>query len=68
MSNQITLTFPDNTSRQFSKGTTLMDVAEGIGSRLAQDAVAGKINGRITDLTESIKSDAEIVIVTGDTP
>ena len=52
MSNQITLTFPDNTSRQFPKGSTLLDVAEGIGSRLAQDAVAGKINGLIESRVE----------------
>ena len=67
MKNQITLTFPDNSTRMYPSGTTLLEVAESIGTRLAKDAVAGKINGKLTDLTESIKTDADINIVTGDT-
>ena len=51
----------------YPKGTTLLEVAESIGTRLAKDAVAAKINGKLTDLTESINTDADINIVTGDT-
>ena len=67
MKNQITLTFPDNSTRVYTSGTTLLEVAESIGTRLAKDAVAAKINGKLTDLTESINTDADINIVTGDT-
>ena len=67
MKNQITLTFPDNSTRVYTSGTTLLEVAESIGMRLAKDAVAAKINGKLTDLTESINTDADINIVTGDT-
>ena len=51
----------------YPSGTTLLEVAESIGTRLAKDAVAAKINGKLTDLTESINTDADINIVTGDT-
>ena len=67
MKNQITLTFPDNSTRVYTSGTTLLEVAESIGTRLAKDAVAAKINGKLTDLTEPINTDADINIVTGDT-
>ena len=50
----------------YPTGTTLHEVAESIGTRLAKDAVAAKINGKLTDLTESINTDADINIITGD--
>ncbi|HJL79469.1 MAG TPA: threonine--tRNA ligase, partial [Candidatus Marinimicrobia bacterium] len=64
--NQITLTFPDNSTRTYPTGTTLLEVAESIGTRLAKDAVAAQINGKLTDLTEAIDIDADINIITGD--
>jgi threonyl-tRNA synthetase len=64
--NQITLTFPDNSTRTYPTGTTLLEVAESIGTRLANDAVAAQINGKLTDLTEAIDIDADINIITGD--
>ena len=66
MKNQITLTFPDNSTRMYPTGTTLLEVAESIGTRLAKDAVAAQINGKLTDLTEAIDIDADINIITGD--
>ncbi len=66
MKNQITLTFPDNSTRTYPTGTTLLEVAESIGTRLAKDAVAAQINGKLTDLTEAIDIDADINIITGD--
>ena len=66
MKNQITLTFPDNSTRMYPTGTTLLEVAESIGTRLAKDAVAAQLNGKLTDLTEAIDIDADINIITGD--
>ncbi len=66
MKNQITLTFPDNSTRMYPTGTTLLEVAESIGTRLAKDAVAAQINGKLTDLTKAIDTDADINIITGD--
>jgi threonyl-tRNA synthetase len=50
----------------YPKGTTLLEVAESIGTRLAKDAVAAQLNGKLTDLTEAIDIDADINIITGD--
>jgi len=50
----------------YPTGTTLLEVAESIGMRLAKDAVAAQLNGKLTDLTESIDIDADINIITGD--
>ena len=50
----------------YPTGTTLLEVAESIGTRLAKDAVAAQINGKLTDLTDSIDIDADINIITGD--
>ena len=66
MKNKITLTFPDNSTRMYPTGTTLLEVAESIGTRLAKDAVAAQLNGKLTDLTEAIDIDADINIITGD--
>ena len=50
----------------YPTGTTLLEVAESIGTRLAKDAVAAQINGKLTDLTKAIDIDADINIITGD--
>ena len=50
----------------YPSGTTLLEVAESIGMRLAKDAVAAQLNGKLTDLTEAIDIDADINIITGD--
>ena len=48
----------------YPTGTTLLEVAESIGMRLAKDAVAAQLNGKLTDLTEAIDIDADINIFT----
>ena len=50
----IKITFPDGSVREFEKGTTSMQVAESISSRLAQDVLAAKVNGEVWDLTRPI--------------
>lgn len=46
----ITLKLPDGSARQVVPGTRPRDVAESIGKRLAQAAVAAKVNGEVVDL------------------
>ena len=46
----VTLKLPDGSTRQVAPGTRPRDVAESIGKRLAQDAIAAKVNGEIVDL------------------
>ena len=65
---QITVTLPDNSTRSYDGGVTPQEIAESIGSRLAQDAIAAQVNGQSVDLNVSIGADAEIAILTGDSP
>jgi threonyl-tRNA synthetase len=52
-----TLKLPDGSSRQVSPGTRARDVAESIGKRLAQAAIAAKVNGTILDLDRTLPDD-----------
>ncbi len=64
----ITITFPDKTTRSYPVGVTPMEIAESIGERLAIATVAAKIDDVLVDATYSIQNDARVNIVTGDTP
>ena len=64
----VTVTLPDGTTRQVPKGTTLRAIAESIGPRLAQAALAGKIDGQVVDLGRPVERDAAIEIVTPKSP
>ena len=59
----IKITFPDGSVREFAKGTSSMQIAESISSRLAQDVLAAKVNGQIWDLTRLIDTDATIELL-----
>ena len=65
---QITVTLPDNSTRSYDGGVTPQEIAESIGSRLAQDALAAQVNGQPVDLTVPIETDVELAILTGDSP
>jgi len=65
---QITVTLPDNSTHSYDSGVTPQEIAENIGSRLAQDALAAQVNGQSVDLNIPIEADAEIAIITGDSP
>jgi len=56
----IKITFPDGSVREFAKGTTGLQVAESISSRLAQDVLAVTVNEQIWDLTRPIETDATL--------
>ena len=53
----LTLKLPDGSARQVAPGTRPRDVAESIGKRLAQAAVAAKVNGEIVDLNRELPTD-----------
>ncbi len=50
----VTLRLPDGSTKQVPEGTTARAVAEGIGKRLAQAAVAAKVDGTIVDLDREL--------------
>jgi len=62
----ISLKFPDGSARDFKPGVTGRDVAESIAKSLAKKAVAVELDGKLRDLAEPIKGDAEIRIITRD--
>ncbi|HEX3149342.1 MAG TPA: threonine--tRNA ligase [Gemmataceae bacterium] len=53
----ITLKLPDGSARQVAPGSRPRDVAESIGKRLAQAAVAAKVNGEIVDLAREFPTE-----------
>lgn len=63
---KIKLTFPDNSKKEFEKGTSALKIAETISPRLAQDALAVEINGAIRDLSTPLVEDASIRFFTFD--
>ncbi len=59
----IKITFPDGASKEFSKGTTALEIATGISRGLAEEAVTAKVNGVLYDLTRPIESDATLQLL-----
>src|SRR4030067_810375 len=60
----IRLRLPDGSEKRYSRGISGQEVAEKIGSRLAKDALAIKIDGRLQDLNIPLDNDAAVEIVT----
>ena len=61
---EITLTLPDGSQRQAMAGTTPLEVARSIGRRLADEAIAARVNGDLVDLTRPLEHDATLEILT----
>ena len=66
--NAVTITLPDGSTRSIPCGSTVREVAAKIGPRLAKDAWAGKLDGRVVDLKTPIESDASVEILTAKSP
>ena len=64
MSDLITLTLPDGSSREVVRGTTPAQVAMSIGPGLAKAALAARIDGEMRDLSRPIEADAKFALVT----
>ena len=56
----ITITFPDNSTRQYDAGVTPLQIAESISPRLAQDILAASVNGQEWDIARPIDEDATV--------
>ncbi len=50
--------------KTFPKGTTVYEIAESIGKRLAKDALVAKVDGEIVDLDFKITKDSSLEILT----
>ncbi|MBN2420946.1 threonine--tRNA ligase [Candidatus Woesearchaeota archaeon] len=58
------IVFPDSSKKEFSKGTTGLEIAKSIGERLAMAAVAIEVSGVLQDLNQKIEKDAKVRIIT----
>src|SRR5271169_1328425 len=61
---EITITLPDGSQRKVAAGSTPLDVARDIGTRLADAAIVAKVNGELADLTKPLSTDSALQILT----
>lgn len=64
----IQITFPDGAVREFEQGVKVEEIASSISSSLKKNALAGKVNGKVVDLSYAIEEDAEVEIVLPNSP
>ena len=62
------ITLPDGSKRTLDEGATVYDLAASIGAGLARDAVAGKVDGMLVDLSTELTDGATVEIVTTKSP
>ena len=60
----ISVTLPDGSQREIPQGSTALDVATAIGSRLAKAAIAAVVNGELVDLGREVPDKSSVSVVT----
>ena len=58
------ITLPDGSVRSFDHPVTVAEVAASIGAGLAKAALAGRVGGRLVDLSHLLDTDADLAILT----
>ncbi|NMG33126.1 threonine--tRNA ligase [Azoarcus sp. TTM-91] len=58
------ITLPDGSIRSFDHPVTVGEVAASIGAGLAKASLAGRVDGKLVDLSHRIETDAQLAIVT----
>ena len=64
----VAITLPDGSKREFDAPVTVADIAASIGAGLAKAALAGKVDGKLVDLSHVVAADAAGSIITGKDP
>jgi len=64
----IQVTLPDGAVKAVPAGTTVGQIARAIGPGLAKSALAGKVDGKVVDLSRPVERDARLEIVTPKSP
>jgi len=59
-----TIILPDGKQRSFPEPVTVAEIAASIGAGLARAALAGRVDGRLVDLSHVVDQDAALSIVT----
>ncbi len=62
------ITLPDQSKKSFDSEITVEEVASSIGKGLARAALAGRVDGQLVDLSETIDRDVELSILTNKDP
>jgi threonyl-tRNA synthetase len=60
----INITLPDGSQRSFEAPVTVHELAASIGPGLAKAALAGKVDGKLVDVSHSLDHDVAVEIVT----
>ena len=60
----VAITLPDGSVKNFEGNTTVMEVAQSIGTGLAKATVAGRVDGHLVDANDPIAHDAKVEIIT----
>ncbi len=64
----VKVTLKDGTIKEFPLGTTVAEVSESISRGLAKAALSARVNGKVVDLSQILGNDAELEIITFDSP
>jgi threonyl-tRNA synthetase len=64
LTQQLTLTLPDGSTRQVEPGTKPIEVVRGIGERLARDAIAVEVDGQVQDLMTPLRASGTFRVLT----
>ncbi len=62
----IKITFPDGNQKDYDIGINCMQIAESISRGLAKNAIATKINGKMSDMSTIVNQDSSIIFYTHD--
>ncbi|MBL8994236.1 MAG: TGS domain-containing protein, partial [Spirochaetia bacterium] len=60
----IQITLPDGSVKEFSPGSTSLDIAKSISEGLARNVLASSVNGQVWDLNRPIKENASVKLLT----
>ena len=60
----VNIRLPDGSQRSFPGPVTVGEVAQSIGPGLAKAALAGRVDGKLVDVSHRVEGDADLAIVT----
>lgn len=56
----IKITFPDGSVKEFPKGITSLEIAASISKGLAEDVLVAEVNGKLVDLVKPVNEDSSV--------
>jgi len=64
MSQQIKITLPDGSVKEYAQGSTGLQIALSISEGLARNVLAAKVNGQVWDASRPIMEDSSLQLLT----